>query len=154
MRCQLWNVYAASLIPYPAQVALPKGQLEHELIKAFRTALGPQHWGPWWIFPGLRFLFRVKGCPRCPLTIARASGVLAWLRVGGIGAAPHRAEHGKVWMKLVTWTSGPGAAAAPEHAQRIRNIQLHLGTATLEFDRRLGAALYEAAWWAYLDSAA
>jgi hypothetical protein len=67
-------------------------------------------------------------------TIARASGVLAWRRVGGIEAAPHRAEHGKVWMKLVTWASGPGAAEAPELAQRIRNIQLHLGTATLSID--------------------
>ena len=101
------------------------------------------------IFPGLRFLHGVKGCPRCPLTIARASGVLAWLRVGGVGAAPHRVEHGKVWKKLLAWARGVGMEEAPELAQKIRNTHTHLGTATLEFDRRLGAMLYEAVWRAY-----
>ena len=40
-------------------------------------------------------------------------------------------------------------AEASDVAQTIRTISLQAGTGTLFLDRRLGAVLYEAAWWTY-----
>ena len=81
-RAAIWNAYVASLVPYPAHVAVPDRPIEVLMTSHFRLAVGLAGvaWAPHFILSGLGLLFQVPGAPRCPVAHARAIGALAHAR--------------------------------------------------------------------------
>ena len=74
-RARAWNVYADSLIRYPAHVVLPRAPTVATFREALRTAMlpGGARWCPLRAITALGPLMGLAGAPRCPEASAQAA---------------------------------------------------------------------------------
>ena len=81
-RAAAWNTYIASLVSYPAHVALPTPVQARDMRRDLSVALRHDHsrWCPLYILPGLAVLYGIRSAPKCPATTALAVGASAWAR--------------------------------------------------------------------------
>ena len=161
-KASMWNVYVASLIPYPAQVIPPSPATVRSFRKALRLAFlpGGAAWCTTTAITALGPVWGIRGSPKCPEASARAQGALAHIRGSAWGPAPARRAQGAAWAAVVTWAHDaarhggpPHVRDLPEHARgaaaRVRQIANALA-ARLPDPLQAGdaAVVYKAAWFA------
>ena len=68
-----------------------------------RKAMGLEGWCPTRCIAGMGVTWGIKGGPKCPSTVAKGAGMVAWLKDGGWGSQPTREAQARGWRKLQEW---------------------------------------------------
>ena len=154
-RAAVWNAYIASLVPYPAQYTPASPAIERSMRAHLRTAIGlaGTHWVPDFVLTGLGLRYQVPGCPKCPVSLGRGLAALAHARGEVWGPRPARRRALTRWNKLTRWAQGQPTLPCPRSRSNVLTpskaaaiIAAHTQRPDLPRGRRLGRALYVAAW--------
>ena len=106
IKAEVWNTYMAPCLPYPSQLCLPTLDATKKVVKAYREFHGTEGWAPWSLPAALSVLFGVRGAPKCPVTTATASNLLAWIAGqlwGPVCLSPGIPE---LWHRVREWAEG------------------------------------------------
>ena len=160
-RCQAWNTFVISLIPYPGHVIPPDAAAAKAYEAALGAALQPTgaRWCPLYALTALGAAEGIKGAPKCPAAVALAVGAGACIRRRAWGPPRARAMQEAPWLELTTWAHGmmvgagaaglANAATLTADAAKIRAIALgRFHNPDHAVEDRVGGTLYRAAWMA------
>ena len=67
-----------------------------------RRAMGLEGWCSVRYIAGVEIVRGVKGGPKCPSSVAKGAGVIAWLKDGGWGPTPLKRAQGQYWQKATS----------------------------------------------------
>jgi hypothetical protein len=80
-----WNTYMVSCVPFPPQLCVPGSHERRMLDRKLADAMAFHGWCPSFVAAGISLVWAIRGGPRCPVGIAEAATIIAWLRGEGWG---------------------------------------------------------------------
>ena len=96
----------------------------------------------------------MKGGPKCPGTVAKGAGVVAWLKDGGWGPRPMRTAQERCWLRLTAWIKeGRWRRGQGDDDMKVKDVRAvdsvnhpDFGRSARDQIKGAGAAVYRLIW--------